>query len=77
MTSVLKLKQKSKNNKMMYILVPVLVVLFLIILISQQSLLTIDSKYSAADYFMLFQEDFGLGTKAQNPLGDIGNILFH
>ena len=31
MTSGLKLKQKSKNNKMMYILVPVLVALFLII----------------------------------------------
>lgn len=58
------------------LLAPALV-LFLIILISQQSLLTIDSKYSAADYFMLFQEDFGLGTKAQNPLGDIGNILFN
>ena len=36
------------------LLAPALV-LFLIILISQQSLLTIDSKYSAADYFMLFQ----------------------
>ena len=26
---------------------------------------------------MLFQEDFGLGTKLQNPLGTIGNILFN
>lgn len=31
MSSELKLKQKSKNNKMMYILVPVLVAVFLII----------------------------------------------
>ena len=58
------------------LLAPALV-LFLIILISQQSLLTIDSKYSSADYFMLFQEDFGLGTKVQNPLGVIGDILFN
>ena len=26
---------------------------------------------------MLFQEEFGLGTKLQNPLGTIGNILFN
>lgn len=30
MTSELRLKQKSKNNKMMYLLVPVLVVVFLV-----------------------------------------------
>ena len=58
------------------LLAPALV-LFLIILISQQNVLNIDSKYSSADYFMLFQEDFGLGTKTENPLGVIGNILFN
>lgn len=31
MTSALKLKQKSKNNKMTYILVPVLIALFMIV----------------------------------------------
>ena len=31
MTSALKLKQKSKNNKMVYLLVPVLIVVFAII----------------------------------------------
>ena len=53
------------------------VVLFLILIISQQNVLHIDSKYSAADLFMLFQEDFGLGTKKDNPLGVVGNILFN
>ena len=58
------------------LLAPALV-LFLIILIGQQNVLNINSKFSAADLFMLFQEDFGLGTKAQNPLGVLGNILFN
>ena len=58
------------------LLAPALV-LFLIILISQQNVLNINSKYSAADYFMLFQEDFGLGTKSEKPLGVLGNILFN
>ena len=58
------------------LLAPALV-LFLILLISQQNVLNIDSKYSSADLFMLFQEDFGLGTKQENPLGVIGNILFN
>ena len=58
------------------LLAPALV-LFLIILISQQNVLNIDSAYSSADYFILFQEDFGLGTKTENPLGDLGNILFN
>ncbi len=58
------------------LLAPALV-LFLIIIIGQQNVLNINSKYSAADLFMLFQEDFGLGTKAQNPLGVLGNILFN
>jgi simple sugar transport system permease protein len=53
------------------------IVLFLILIISQQNVLNIDSKYSSADLFMLFQEDFGLGTKQENPLGIIGNILFN
>ncbi len=52
-------------------------VLFLILIISQQNVLNIDSMYSSADLFMLFQEDFGLGTKMENPLGVIGNILFN
>jgi simple sugar transport system permease protein len=50
------------------------IVLFLILIISQQNVLHIDSKYSSADLFMLFQEDFGLGTKQENPLGVLGNI---
>lgn len=58
------------------LLAPALV-LFLILIISQQNVLNIDSKYSAADLFMLFQEDFGLGTKQENQLGVIGNILFN
>lgn len=58
------------------LLAPALV-LFLILIISQQNVLNINSKYSSADLFMLFQEDFGLGTKRENPLGVIGNILFN
>ena len=58
------------------LLAPALV-LFLIVLICQQNVLTIDSAYSSADLFMLFQEDFGLGTKKENPLGVVGNILFN
>jgi simple sugar transport system permease protein len=58
------------------LLAPALV-LFLILIISQQNVLHIDSMYSSADLFMLFQEDFGLGTKQENPLGIIGNILFN
>ncbi len=53
------------------------IVLFLIVIISQQNVLHIDSMYSSADLFMLFQEDFGLGTKMENPLGVVGNILFN
>ena len=52
-------------------------VLFLILIISQQNVLHINSKYSSADLFMLFQEDFGLGTKQENPLGVVGNVLFN
>ena len=58
------------------LLAPALV-LFLILIISNQNFLVIDSKYSSVDLFMLFQEDFGLGTKQQNPLGVVGNILFN
>ena len=58
------------------LLAPALV-LFLIVLISQQNVLNISSNYSGTDMFMLFQEDFGLGTKEENPLGVIGNILFN
>lgn len=53
------------------------IVLFLILIISQQNVLHIDSRYSSADLFMLFQEDFGFATKGENPLGVIGNILFN
>ena len=53
------------------------VVLFLILIISQQNVLHIDSSWSSADLFMLFQDDFGLGTKNENPLGVLGNILFN
>lgn len=53
------------------------IALFLILIISQQNVLNIDSKYDPATLFMLFQDDFGLGTKNENPLGVIGNILFN
>ncbi len=52
-------------------------VLFFILLISSQSVLNIESRYSSNDYFMLNQDDFGLGTKRDNPLGVIGNVLFN
>ena len=58
------------------LLAPALV-LFLILIISQQNVLNISSKYSSADLFMLFQEDFGLGSKNENPLNVIGNVLFN
>lgn len=58
------------------LLAPALV-LFLILIISQQNFLHIDSKYAPAHLFMLFQEDFGLGTQKENPLGVVGNILFN
>ena len=52
------------------------IVLFLILIISDQNLLTI-GRYSLADYFILYQDDFGLGTAKENPLGILGNILFN
>ena len=61
------------------LLAPALV-LFLIILISQQNVLNIDSRYSSTDLFMLFQEDFGITEPMKdmtNPLHVIGNILFN
>ena len=33
--------------------------------------------HAPSTLFMLFQDDFGLGTKEENPLGIIGNILFN
>ena len=51
------------------------VVLFLIVLISQQNTLNIPSTTSAPELFMLFQEDFGFDSSRQ--LSDIGNILFN
>ena len=53
------------------------IVLFLILLISQQNVLNIDSKYTSAELFMLFQEDFGFASKNQQPLGVLGDILFN
>ena len=58
------------------LLAPALV-LFLILIISQQNVLNISSKYSSADLFMLFQEDFGLGSKNENPLNVIGTVLLN
>ena len=58
------------------LLAPALV-LFLIVLISQQNVLNINSSHAPSTLFMLFQEDFGLGTKDENPLGVLGNILFN
>ena len=51
------------------------VVLFLIVLISQQNTLNIPSTTSAPELFMLFQDDFGFDSGKQ--LSDIGNILFN
>ncbi len=51
------------------------VVLFMIVLISQQNTLNIPSTTSAPELFMLFQDDFGFDSSKQ--LGDIGNILFN
>ncbi|MBQ6817286.1 MAG: ABC transporter permease [Bacilli bacterium] len=50
------------------------IVLFLIILISQQTTLNVGGK-SAAELFMLFQDDFGFSSSKE--LGIIGNILFN
>ena len=58
------------------LLAPALV-LFLVFLISEQNVLNIDSRYDPSELFMLFQDDFGLGSKRENPLGVIGNILFN
>ncbi len=58
------------------LLAPALV-LFLILLLTSQSTLNIDSRFSSNDFFMLNQDDFGLGTRLDNPLGVIGNVLFN
>lgn len=50
------------------------VVLFMILDINDQSVLKVSN---ATEYFMLNQSDFGLGTKFENPLGVIGNVLFN
>jgi simple sugar transport system permease protein len=50
------------------------VVLFMILDINEQSVLKVSN---ATEYFMLNQSDFGLGTKFENPLGVIGNVLFN
>ena len=51
------------------------IVLFLILIISQQNVLNIDSQFTSADLFMLFQEDFGYAPDAE--LSVIENILFN
>ncbi len=56
------------------LLAPALV-LFLVILISKQNVLNIDSKYNPAELFMFFQTDFGF--KETTQLGVLGNILFN
>jgi simple sugar transport system permease protein len=58
------------------LLAPALV-LFFILVITSQSVLNIESRYSSNDFFMLNQDDFGFGTKIDNPLGIIGNVLFN
>lgn len=55
------------------LLAPALV-LFLILIISQQNSLNIGSSTNSAELFMLFQDDFGLEGK---ELGVIGNVLFN
>lgn len=56
------------------LLAPALV-LFFIMLISQQNSLNIGSKTNSAELFMLFQTDFGFAQG--KDLGTIGNILFN
>ena len=51
------------------------IVLFLIVIISQQNSLDINSKYNSAELFMLFQQDFGINENKN--LGVIGNVLFN
>ena len=53
------------------------IALFFILIITSQSVLSIESRHSPSDYFMLSQESFGLGTELENPLGVIGNVLFN
>ena len=53
------------------------IVLFLILIVSQQNVLTINASFTPESMFMLFQQDFGLGTAEENPLGILGNIFFN
>ena len=53
------------------------IVLFLILIISQQNVLSINSKYTSTDLFMLFQEDFGFAPREEQNIGVLGNILFN
>lgn len=58
------------------LLAPALVLFFILILTSQNTL-GIESSYNSNDFFMLNQDDLGFGTRLQNPLGIVGNILFN
>ena len=59
------------------LLAPALV-LFLILIINQQNLLTLDSVYTSADLFLLNQGDFGFGgVTKDSPFYFIVNILFN
>ncbi|MBQ8292494.1 MAG: ABC transporter permease [Bacilli bacterium] len=60
------------------LLAPALV-LFLVLMINQQNDLNIDSKYTAANLFMFFLEDFGLEAFKNDTsfLGVIVNVLFN
>ena len=48
---------------------------FMILIISQQQVLNINSSYTPADLFMLFYDDFGIESAQNNPLGIIGSIF--
>ncbi|HKM29972.1 MAG TPA: ABC transporter permease [Bacilli bacterium] len=75
--AAIKLKaNQTIGGSALNLLAPALV-LFFILIITSQSVLSIDSRYNSNDYFMLSQGDFGLGDKLDNPLGVIGNVLFN
>ena len=59
------------------LLAPALV-LFLILVVNQQNLLTLDSIYTSAELFLLNQGDFGFGSVTQDsPLYFIVDVLFN
>ena len=52
-------------------------VLFLVIIISRQEELNLNSSHTAAGLFMLFRSDFGLGPAKDNIFGVLGDIFFN